>query len=55
MKILTENFYKSLFGFIAIVFVSLVIIMVSGMLGKEKADPNQNIAGDCVENSTEEC
>ena len=51
MKILTTNFYKFLFGFIAVIFLSLTIISVAGFLDKDSN--NAQVAGDCLGDTTD--
>jgi len=53
MKILTDNFYKFLFGFIGVVLVSLILIFIAGFFGNQtEVFPDRNVAGDCIEGET---
>ena len=49
MKVLTNNFYKFLFGFIGIVLLSLALILIMGALSNDgdQAPEGLNLAGDC--------
>ncbi|HJN62822.1 MAG TPA: hypothetical protein QGH03_01145 [Candidatus Paceibacterota bacterium] len=54
MEILTKNFYRFLFGFIGVIFVSLVLIYLAGVAENNSGEiSSESIVRECPEDSTD--